>query len=367
MHPPGRIHRENLRVRRALAVAVLAAAVLAWALPLSMQTVERVYSRGVYPAIQRTLTAFSNVMPFTLFDALLVGLPLLWGALIVRDVRRPVRRPRVLGRWCLRTAVGAAALYLMFLAVWGLNYRRLPLERKLAYDARTVTRGAAVEATTFAVSRLNALYAPAHGGAWPQNGVDASLVAAFAETTRQLGASGTMVPGRPKHTLLDVYFRRSGVAGMIDPFFLETLVARDLLPVERPFVVAHEWSHLAGFADEGEANFGGWLTCARAAAQPQYSGWLFLFGELLNTLPPADRSAALMRLEAGPRGDLRAIAARLARDVSPRVSAAGWRVYDRYLKANGVAAGAGSYAQVVRLVLGTRLGLTSVESASPRR
>jgi hypothetical protein len=38
------------------------------------------------------------------------------------------------------------------------------------------------------------------------------------------------------------------------------------------------------------------------------------------------------------------------------VSAAGWRVYDRYLKANRIEAGTASYAQVVRLALGTQLG-----------
>jgi hypothetical protein len=38
------------------------------------------------------------------------------------------------------------------------------------------------------------------------------------------------------------------------------------------------------------------------------------------------------------------------------VSAAGWRVYDQYLKANTVQAGAASYADVVKLVLGTKFG-----------
>ena len=50
---------------------------------------------------------------------------------------------------------------------------------------------------------------------------------------------------------------------MTDPFFLETLLAPDLLDVERPFVIAHEWGHLAGFADESEANFIAWLACRR--------------------------------------------------------------------------------------------------------
>jgi hypothetical protein len=37
------------------------------------------------------------------------------------------------------------------------------------------------------------------------------------------------------------------------------------------------------------------------------------------------------------------------------MSAAGWRVYDSYLKANRVEAGAASYGEVVRLALGARL------------
>jgi len=64
-------------------------------------------------------------------------------------------------------------------------------------------------------------------------------------------------------------------------------------------------------------------------------------------------------LGAGPRQDLRAISARLTRDVRPQVSAAGWQVYDKYLKANRVEAGTASYEQVVRLVLGTELGRTA--------
>ena len=53
---------------------------------------------------------------------------------------------------------------------------------------------------------------------------------------------------------------------MINPFGLEVLVNPDLPLSERPFVAAHEWAHLAGYADESEASFVGWLTCMRADA-----------------------------------------------------------------------------------------------------
>jgi hypothetical protein len=121
-------------------------------------------------------------------------------------------------------------------------------------------------------------------------------------------------------------------------------------------VGAHEWSHLAGLADEGDANFLGWLTCVQGSASAQYSGWLFLYSETVGAFGGPLRSDLTARLDAGPRADLAAIRARLVAEVSPTLRTAGWRVYDRYLKANRIDAGAESYAHVVELVLGVRFG-----------
>jgi hypothetical protein len=139
---------------------------------------------------------------------------------------------------------------------------------------------------------------------------------------------------------------------MTDPFFLETLVASDVLPFEQPHVIAHEWSHLAGIADEGEANFVGWLACVHGAPAHRYSGWLFLYQQMLPSLARSDRATIAAALAAGPRADLEASRERYLRNVNPRVSWAGWRMYDSYLRANRVESGAASYAEVVQLVLG---------------
>jgi hypothetical protein len=357
-----------LRLKTVSIVCIFAATGAALVLPLPSWAIERGYSGLIYPPLQRILTTASNAVPFALLDVLLLLFPPGWCVLIARDLGRSDQRSRTAMRWLLRTAIAASVVYLVFLFTWGLNYRRLPLEQKLRYDVAAVTLDRARAAAQLAASRLNGLYERAHASTDGSAGsIPPSLAAAFARAARELGASGTTVPGRPKRSLLDFYFRPAAVSGMTDPFFLETIIESDLLPVERPFVIAHEWSHLAGFADEGEANFAGWLTCVRADAPAQYSGWLFLFGELVDSLPRADRPHVVSGLDTGPRADLRAIAARLARDVRPLVAAAGWRVYDRYLKANRVEAGAASYAQVVRLVLGTQAGLTGGEWASPAR
>ena len=203
--------------------------------------------------------------------------------------------------------------------------------------------------------RLNELHPAAHHTGWPDAlAVDPAVASGFAAAQRDLGAARLAVPARPKHTLLNLYFRRAIVDGMTDPMFLETLVVSDLLPFERPIVTAHEWAHLAGYNDEGEANFVGWLSCMRGDEPRQYSAWVFLFSEAVGQLPRGDRQQLAQRLDAGPRDDLRAIADRVARNRSARVAQVGWQVYNQYLQANRVESGTASYGEVIRLILGTR-------------
>jgi len=338
------------------AVILSATAAAAAFAPVSPAAVERMYSSRVYPALQQLVTTASNAVPMALFDVLIAIVVLGWLALAAADVfRRGL--PRALARIALRTVTLAAATYLVFLALWGLNYRRVPLGEKLQFSAGGVTPKAARLVAVAAVDRLNGLHADAHAAGWAEQGViDPGLNDGFVSVQRDIGAAAAAVPGRPKHTVFDLYFRLAGVEGMTDPFFLETLVASDLLPFERPLVVAHEWAHLAGLADESEANFVGALACLRGPVPVQYSAWLFLLSQIAAGLPAPDRRGVMQSLGDGPRRDLAAIAARNARNISPRVASAGWRVYDRYLKANRVEAGVTSYAQVVRLMLGTELG-----------
>jgi hypothetical protein len=354
--------------------AIVALAVVSAVVPLPPGVVERWYSKGVYRLLQPWVTSLSNRVPFALFDAVLVIVPLAWIVLIVADAARRQRAGRVAGRAAVRLVVWSAVLYLGFVLLWGFNYRREPLTRKLRYDNAAVTPDAARDLWLTTIDQLNTLHAEAHRTGWVESSaVDAALLGPFATAVADAAGPTGIVPGRPKRSILDWYFRRAGVSGMTDPYFLETMTASDLLPFERPSVVAHEWAHLAGFADEGEASFIGWLACMRSGLAEQYSGWIGLYGDVQAAVGPAIRRDTAARLAPGPRADLQAINARLTRELNPRVSAAGWRAYDSYLKANRVEAGIRSYTEVVRLVLGSEMtaairqrpGVAKEESHAP--
>ena len=310
---------KQAKIGTALRVAIVGLAAAAAILPTPATLVERLYSATLYPALQARLTGLANGAPFALFDWFAVVILLGWVGALIHDVVRQGRLRTVI-RCAARTLVLASGLYVAFLACWGLNYRRVPLAEKLQFDAAAVSDAGARQFMVIVIERLNALYEPARARLAAANGaheIDSRLADAFAQVQRDLGAARVAVPGRPKPSLLDIYFRRAAVDGMTDPYFLETLVARDLLAVERPFVVAHEWSHLAGYAEESEASFVGWLTCVRAGEEHAYSGWLFLYGETIFSVSAADRRA-LPELGPGPRADRRAIAERFRRNVSPR-------------------------------------------------
>src|SRR4051812_20189522 len=120
------------------AIAIVSCAAAAALLPLPAWAVERWYSTLVYPALQNVLTPISNVVPFALFDALLVAAICTAAIACVRAVRRSgwLRG----GLWLVRAAlVAAAAIYLVFLATWGLNYRRVSMVEKVVFEPSRIS------------------------------------------------------------------------------------------------------------------------------------------------------------------------------------------------------------------------------------
>jgi Protein of unknown function (DUF3810) len=324
-------------------------------LPLPADPIERYYADWAYPALQSELTSWSNTSGFSLFDVLLLCVALTFAVGWLRTIGNAWRRrsPRPLARAAAVTLVLSSVGYVWFACAWGLNYARTPLEAAIGYDAARVTPAALRRLADRAVAEVNRTHDAAHATGFAEIGeMPPPLVNALHTVERRLGRPVPTTPGRPKRTLLAMFFRASGVDGMHAPFLLETLLNPDLTPPERPAVLAHEWAHLAGYAPEDDASFVGLLAALRADAPSQYSGWLALFGDVVGQLPTAEGQRLVAQLGPGPQADLRAIRDRLAARVEV-IARASWQTYDQYLKVQGVREGVASYSRVVQLLLGS--------------
>ena len=339
-------------------VAIVAFAVVMAVIPLPRALVETVYSQRAYPIVRQFVIGFSSLTGLVLFDLLLMGVLVAllgwWTLRLIRASRGG--RLRALASLAGQTVVFAAVLYLMFLGIWGLNYRRESLGERLGYTESRVTEPVLETLTAAAIANLNQLYDLTQGGSWPQlDELPVRLGTAFERVQQRLGVSPVVSGLVPKRSLLTPYFRRAGIDGMVDPFFLQILVNETVLPFERPFVTAHEWAHVAGFAHEAEANFVAWLICLEGDEAMRYSAWSFFVPRLLAALPETSQQRLGAALGPGPRSDFAAVRARRGRTI-PVVRRNARRINDRYLKANRVASGVASYGEVLQLAVGTDLG-----------
>jgi hypothetical protein len=339
-----------------LRIAAIAAALAAALVPIPSSWIEAAYSQGVYLAVQRHVTRWTNAVPLAVTDLLMVAALIL----LALWARRAWRSRRRTGAWtALARTLGdaatlAAAVYLVFLGMWGLNYRRDPLAARLDFDRTRVTPEAVGSLGRVVTARLNELHGRVHAAAWPAwEELPRVLGPSFAAVQRQLADVTPAAAGVPKWSVLTFYFERAGVSGMTDPFALEVVVDRSHLPFERPFVAAHEWAHLAGYAGESEANFVGWLVCFQGPPSAEYSADQVLLMYVLGAMPAEERAGLIRTLGPGPRQDLAAVARRAERTWL-WLQRPAWWVYDRYLRANRVEQGVRSYGAALQLIAGTR-------------
>jgi hypothetical protein len=351
--------------RRAFQLVTIATAIVAAVFRPGQFTVEDVYAKQAYPVVQANLTVISNAVPIALFDVALVlfALTLIgsWVVIVKRAGKK--QRVRTMGRGVVATLTMAAVIYLWFVAAWGFNYARPPLESKLPYDRSRVTPQAVRALAEYAIAQANRTHAAAHVEGFPAiDAMPPRLISALQDVERELGRPRTTVMARPKHSLLSPFFRASSVSGMLGPFFLETLLNPDLTGPERPAVLAHEWAHLSGYAPEDEASFVGLLAALRAGPAAEYSAWLELAFTAVGQLQPVTQKLVLENLDEGPRRDQQAIYDRVVNARVAIIDRAAWASYDQMLRSQGVEEGVQSYSRVVELLLGT----DALKTASPK-
>lgn len=341
-----------MRHRRAVGFAPIAVAAVALAMPWPSGAVEWAFSDGVYPAWQRAATTATNALPFAVFDVVLAGAVLALGLLSVRAWRRGGGgRWRRAGAALVTVSAVAASLYLWFLLAWGFNYQRVPIAVRVGLDRTRATPERLAAFADETVDELNRLHPLAHATPWPvDRALTDTLRPGFQAALPRLGVRGAIVAGRPKRSLLQPYFRWAGIDGVTNPFTPEIVVNHDLLPMEWPFTVAHEWGHLAGLAHEAEASYAAWLSCDAGTEQTRYSARLWAFGHVFAASSRERQVELSSRLLPGPRRDLHAIARRTAQSVQV-VRRVSWATYDRYLKSNRVSEGLASYDAAIVLVL----------------
>ncbi len=324
---------------------------------------ENVYARGIFPVF-RTLWDFTfGFSPIPWIYLFLAGL-LIWFIIwISRNWKERFiwikSKKRLLAVFFLGLIETLGIIIFLFYILWGFNYNRIRIEESLNLDVIPLDAEAIREEMEWAVDKATEAREAIPGAG--EEVLTAENFPKNLESVLRRALKGVLhsmdypTPGRVRVRKLwpSTVLMGFGGSGIYIPFVFEGYTSSGLLPVSRPFNMAHEMSHGYGFTEEGTCNFLALLAC-KATGNPavQYSGhlvyWNFIAREFRRAFPDKYRDI-WETLPIGMKSDLRAVAENW-RKYEGRLQKVSEKVYAEYLKSQGIKEGLKSYNRLIVLI-----------------
>ncbi|HKL32527.1 MAG TPA: DUF3810 domain-containing protein, partial [Tangfeifania sp.] len=311
------------------------------------QWTDAVYSRQIYPVFASILSAISAVLPFSLDDLfyilLIVCAFLLTGLLIFKKISLKKTGKTVLNI--------VAITYILFYLFWGFNYFRMDLNNRLELATQQPDTEDFLNVFEKLVEQTNLSHTAFKN--FSKSEIDSLVEKSYQELSPvlQIGYPAGKRPA--KNITFSRFFAQAGISGYYGPFFNEIHLNKNLLPVEYPFVLAHEKAHQFGITGESEANFYAWLVCTQSESEKlKYSANLmilryFIFqGFRLEKFPEI-----IKKLDEPVKNDMQKIREHWANLRNEKIDRAATKMNDAYLKTNKIEEGVKDYRGVVKHVM----------------
>ena len=309
--------------------------------------VEHYYSIGIYPFIAKFFSSFSNLISFSLWDVfwVLIILMIFIGLVLV------LFKKLKFGWYILRTIQLLAVLYSFFYIVWGYNYFRPKIEKRIGWESPKADEMIFRPILDSIILQTNYNYIFISYSDYSK--IDSLIEESYRTNSPELGINYPNGTRRPKTMIFSSFFAKLGVNGYFGPFFNEIHVDSYLLPTDYPLVLAHEKAHQFGITSEAEANFVAFVICVKSGdLRLKYSGYQSL---LLYFLKDAshmkDYKEYLNKIDKNVIQDLRFRQKYYLGLENKNLSKMQTAVNNAYLKANKIEKGVKNYDQVVSLVI----------------
>lgn len=306
---------------------------------------EKYYSDGFYPLFARLFSSLSRFSALSIWDTFwfLSILAFLAGVTMVIMKRIKFRI------FCLKVARILALMYSFFYLSWGFNYFRPDIGKRIGLDVIKVDQKLFRSMLDSVIILTNANYVSV--GTSDYILIDRKIEESYSLNSKMLDVKYPNGYRRPKSMLFSNLISKFGISGYFGPFFNEINLNRRLLPMEYPFLLAHEKAHQFGIAGEADANLAAFIVCITSDdPRLKYSGYLAL---LLYFLEDAqyfsDYRDYLAKLDKPVIDELKFRQQYYFGLQNETMGKAHETVYDAYLKGNHVPHGVENYNQVVEL------------------
>lgn len=255
---------------------ILALLLVVVLLPRVVDGIGEWYAVCIYPAVSAVLSGIASVVPFSLTETGVI-LTALWMLVLPFYAMKRKGWKYVLSR----EVEILVWVYVWFYIGWGMNYFRDSFHIRMdippvRYDEVKFKAFIAGYADS-----LNAAYIKETN--LSKREVEEKIKEIYMDVPDDWGLARPRSFQHPKRSLVNGLYSKVGVLGYMGPFFAESHVNHDLLPMQYPFTYAHELSHLLGISSEAEANFWAYEVCIHSDnPYIKYSGYFGLFPHVVN-------------------------------------------------------------------------------------
>ena len=326
--------------------------------------VDWVYCGKIYGNLADVISSFTRGISFSVAEVAAIGLIGLAAVLLV------IRIIKLLSfKWdalvrlvslVISIAIAASYLVFAFYVLWGFNFYRTPIDKKMALPEREYT-SAELYAVCVKLSKdANRLRAELEEDA---DGVMtiADVSAAFdavASAYNKYGVSNELFRAKPpkvKSLMLSSLFSKLKILGIYSCYTAEPNVNRDQPDIYICYTAAHETAHYYGWAKEDEANFLAYVIGSQADDPlVAYSCTMSALTDCAKALAAADKDAyAALRAtySEGMNRDLKSYSEYYDKHKDSPAGEVAEHINDSYLKANGQENGIAAYDEYVKLLL----------------
>lgn len=313
---------------------------------------------GLSQSFRRIMAAVGGIFPFSLFEALIVLIPV-FIFIVVYLAIRAFTAGRGL-RFVINLASIALLLYSGHLLALGVGYNTTDILVKMDIEEKEVDKDSLTEVITLLTDEINTL-APemprdengVFDPGYTNEIVSEKLCTSYANFDKSYGFISNF-DSTVKSVGAGNFMSYLGLTGIYTYYTGEANVNADPPPYVRIFTSAHEMAHQRGILRENEANFAAYIVTT-TSDDPclRYSGALEMYGYFASALYRTDKQAYFEVYETlceQAKVDMRASNAVWEKYGDTIFSEISDWVNNLYLKSNGTE-GIISYSRVVELVV----------------
>lgn len=287
------------------------------------------YAKNVSKIFINTIGRICSFIPISIFEWLVIVLVISLLIIVIK-----FRSITLIIRYLL-------IIILIFTLTTGINYHRATLEKEMSFTRLEYNNDDLKKLCNYITDILISLNA---------DEISTKTIRSEAKT-----AINKIIPGyypNPKPMFFSKLMTMGNLSGIFSPFTIEANYNKDMPTYNKPFSICHEFSHLAGYMSEDEANFLAYLACINSNnTYFNYSGYLTAFIYVTNALNSnnIDVSIYYDRLPDTIINDLQKNN-KFWQQYNNIIALITDNINDTYLKINSVSEGTNSYSMFVDLL-----------------